>query len=383
MISNMERTEIAILTSVHPRGDTRIRIRETGALTTSLDQAVSLFVQDGKGDSIEAGGMVRIIDTGQAPSGRLTRVMLSNWRMWRAIRTAQPRVVHFHDPELILLGIVMKCFGYRVVYDVHEDLPRQVLTKYWLPAITRRPISWATSACEWLAARMFDAIVPAEPKIAGRFPPHKTTLVQNFPILDELVTTDGIPYQERPSHFAYIGGISVIRGVHEMIQATALTSGKDGQEARLILAGAFQPDHLQAEVQASPGWRQVDFSGWADRKQVAGILAGVRAGLVVLHPTKKYLDAWPTKMFEYMSVGLPVIVSDFPLWQGIVENAGCGLLVDPLDPQAIADAMQWILDHPAEAEAMGRRGRAAVENHYNWDTEAEKLATLYKKLLSA
>ena len=87
-------------------------------------------------------------------------------------------------------------------------------------------------------------------------------------------------------------------------------------------------------------------------------------------------------MFEYMSVGLPVIVSDFPLWRGIVENAGCGLLLDPLDPQATADAMQWILDHPAEAEAMGHRGREAVEKHYNWETEAEKLVALYKKLLS-
>ena len=239
------------------------------------------------------------------------------------------------------------------------------------------------SACEWLAARVFDAIVPAEPKIAGRFPSHKTTLVQNFPIADELVVADGVPYRERPSHFACIGGISVIRGIHEMIQATAIARGADGQEVRLCLAGVFQPAGLLAEARSAPSWAKIDFHGWADRKQVAGILGSVRAGLAVLHPTPKYLDAWPTKMFEYMSVGLPVIVSDFPLWRGIVEDAGCGLLVDPLDPQAIADAMQWILDHPDEAEAMGRRGREAVEKHYNWETEAEKLIALYKKLLSA
>ena len=381
MINMMERTEIAILTSVHPRGDTRIRVREISALVTSLGRTVSLFVQDGKGDSTEASGMIRIIDTGQAPPGRLTRMILGVWRMWRAVRTARPRVVHFHDPELIPLGVILRCCGYRIVYDVHEDLPRQVLTKYWLPAVARRPISWAVSACEWLAARVFDAIVPAEPKIAGRFPPQKTTLVQNFPILDELVTTESIPYQKRPPHFAYIGGITRIRGINEMITAISYTKGREKQDTQLCLAGAFQPAGLQAEVQASPSWRQVYFSGWADRKQVAEILASVRVGLVVLHPTPKYLDAWPTKMFEYMSVGLPVIVSDFPLWRGIVEDAGCGLLVDPLDPQAIADAMQWILDHPAEAEAMGKRGREAVEKHYNWDTEAEKLVALYNKLL--
>ena len=137
-------------------------------------------------------------------------MMLGVWRMWRAVRRVRPQVVHFHDPELIPLGVILKCFGYRVVYDVHEDLPRQVLTKYWLPAVARWPVSWAMSACEWLAARIFDAIVPAEPVIARRFPPYKSVLVQNFPILDELVKTDSIPYKERPPHFTYVGGITVI-----------------------------------------------------------------------------------------------------------------------------------------------------------------------------
>ncbi len=293
---------VAHLTTVHPRVDARIRIKEVGSLAKAFTEPVGLFVQDGKGNATEAVGMVQVIDIGQPPGRRFARMIIGTWRMWRAVRRVRPQVVHFHDPELIPLGIVLKCFGYRVVYDVHEDLPRQVLTKYWLPAIARWPVSRAMSACEWLAARIFDAIVPAEPKIAGRFPPRKTTLVQNFPIPDELVTTDSIPCRDRPPHFAYIGGISVIRGVREVIQATGITRGNDGQDARLCLAGAFQPPGLLDEVRAAPSWEQVDFHGWADRRQVADILGSVRAGLAVLHPTPKYLDAWPTKMFEYMSV---------------------------------------------------------------------------------
>ena len=309
-------------------------------------------------------------------------MLVGNWRMWRVVRGTRPRIVHFHDPELLPLGLILKCCGYRVVYDVHEDLPRQVLTKYWLPAVARWPISWSMSSMEWLSARIFDAIVPAEPKIAGRFPPHKTTLVQNFPILDELITTESTPYTERPLHFAYIGGITVIRGIHEMIQATKHAGEEYEQDIRLCLAGVFQPTGLLAEVQTLRCWRQVDFHGWAERTQVAQILGNARAGLALLHPTPKYLDAYPTKLFEYMSVGLPVIVSDFPLWRGIVEDARCGLVVDPLNPQSIAEAMQWILDNPVEAEAMGRRGREAAEKHYSWETEAKKLVALYKKLLS-
>ena len=378
----MKKVTIAHITTVHPRVDTRIRIKEVGSLANTFDEPVALFVQDGKGDATEADGRVRIIDIGHPPASRLARMTLGVWRMWRAVLRIQPRIIHFHDPELIPLGILLKCSGCRVIYDVHEDVPRQMLTKYWLPAVIRRPVSRAMSVCEWLAARVFDAIVPAEPNNAERFPPHKTTLVQNFPIVDELVITDSVPYQERRPHFAYIGSISVIRGIHEIIQATSDTRGADGQNPRLCLAGTFQPKELLDKVSATSGWEQVDFHGWAQRKQVSNILGSVRAGLTILHPTPKYLDAYPTKMFEYMSASLPVIVSDFPLWRHIVEDAGCGLAVDPLNPRAIAEAMQWLLDHPLEAEAMGRRGREAVEKHYNWETEADKLITVYNRLLS-
>ena len=373
----MKTKTVIHFTTVHPRTDTRIRVKQVASLARSIKGQVLMFVQDGQGFETDDVAGVQVIDTGPGYVNRFVRMTLGALRMLRAVRRARPDVAHFHDPELIPAGAVLKLSGIKVIYDVHEDVPKQILGKYYLPLVVRKPVAWAMESVERAAGRFFDAIVPATPEIAKRFPASKTVVVQNFPIPEELVVQDPVPYDNRPAHFAYIGGITRARGAVEMVDATArVSSGKAG----LSLAGAFSPANLQPEIERMIGWKKVDFLGWADRKQVADLLGKVRAGLVVLHPTKRYPDAYPVKMFEYMAAGLPVIASDFLLWREIVSGTGCGLLVDPLDPAAIAEAMQWVLDHPAEAEAMGRRGRQAVEGKYNWEQEAEKLISLYDRV---
>lgn len=373
----VEKTTVIQFTTVHPRGDTRIGVKEVPYLADSLEQPVALYVQDGEG-STEEPDDTTVVDTGPRPQGRLGRMTRGAWRMYRAVRHARPAVAHFHDPELIPVGLALKLSGIKVVYDVHEDLPRQILGKYWLALWLRRPVSWAAEVMELVAGRAFDGIVAATPTIARRFPAKKTITVQNFPILSELVAPDPTPYAQRPLHFAYVGGLGKIRGSREMVEAIDQVSDTS---ARLQLAGKFANAADEQEAHSLEGWERVDFHGWADRLALARLLGNVRAGLVLFHPSRAHLDAQPNKMFEYMAAGLPLIASDFPLWREIVDGAGCGLLVDPLNPNAIAEAMQWILDHPEDAKAMGLRGRKAVEKTYNWEPEAEKLIGLYHRLL--
>ena len=372
---NRGKNSILHLTTVHPRNDPRIRIKEIESLADRFG-TVTLVVFDGKGN--ENRGNITTLDLGTPPALRLQRMLSGNLRAFRAVRRERPQVVHFHDPELIPLNILLRFLGHRVIYDVHEDVPRQVLEKNWLPVWVRRPVSLAMEVLEWVAVRLFNGVVVTTPTIGARFPQEKTTLVQNFPILLELIAATPMPYDERPPHVAYVGCVTENRGAREMVQSLALLP--EAGDVRLRLAGNFWPESVRRDLEALPGWTRVDFRGWATRPQVADILGQVRAGLVVLHPIENYQDAFPVKMFEYMAAGLPVIASDFPLWRRIVEGAGCGLLVDPLKPQAIADAIQWLLDFPEEACAMGQRGRRAVENHYNWAAEAVKLIRLYDRL---
>jgi len=130
-----------------------------------------------------------------------------------------------------------------------------------------------------------------------------------------------------------------------------------------------------------PGWQNVETLGYLDRNAVKSTLSRSMRGLVLFHPEPNHVNAQPNKMFEYMSAGIPVIASNFPLWKEIVEGTECGICVDPLNPKEIADAIRWIIEHPVEASRMGENGRKAVEERYNWGIEEKKLLELYNKIL--
>lgn len=368
---------VAHVSTVHPRGDTRIYVKELRTLAAARIGAICLCVQDGRGDQVLEGG-VSVIDLGFRPANRIGRAVVGSLRVMKAIRRLRPRVVHFHDPELIVVGLLLKLCGHRVVYDVHENVPQQVMQKTWLPRFARTPVAACVKVLESVAGAVFDGIVTATPPIAGRFPARKTVLVQNFPLPDELRPANPAPMRNREPLAVYVGGISEIRGIRGMVEALRRVPPRYG--LKLALAGTFPSESFRAELVRAPGWSQVEETGWIDRAEVGRIMARARMGLLVLHPVPNYVDSQPIKLFEYMSAGLPVIASDFPLWR---EMAGdCSLFVNPLDPGSIADAMTWILDHPEEAERMGQKGRELVEQRFNWTKEGEKLVQLYGRLIS-
>ena len=171
-----------------------------------------------------------------------------------------------------------------------------------------------------------------------------------------------------------------IRGIREMTAAIGLLS--DYPAVKLSLAGTFYPIDLGTTIMRLPGADKLEYLGQQSRSDVRTLFGSSRAGLVTFYPVRNHVEAQPNKLFEYMSAGLPVIASDFPLWRQIIEGADCGLLVDPCDPSQIADAMRYLLEHSDEGEAMGKLGRLAVEEKYNWEREGIKLVQLYDRILN-
>ncbi len=302
----------------------------------------------------------------------------TTWQVFKAALNEAADVYHFHDPELIPIGVLLKLFGKRVIYDVHEDISQDILSKNYIPAFLRKPVAGIAGFTEHITSKVFDGIVAATPAIAKHFAPSKTVTVQNFPILNDAASSTGRPYCERSFIVTYVGGITRVRGIEEMVRAVAMVP--QSMNPKLVLAAEFQPPELEREVKQLPGWDRVDFLGWRSTEEVASILGQARVGLVLFHPIPNHMEAQPHKFFDYMSAGIPLIVSDFPLWREIVQGVGCGILVDPLNPTAIAEAIKWLFEHPEEAERMGRRGKEAATSRFNWEKEAAKLIGLYQEL---
>ena len=315
------------------------------------------MVADGLGPEVVSG--VTIHDVG-AVSGRFQRMLMLPWKMFFKVRKLRASIYHYHDPELHFIALPLLYGGARVVYDSHEDVPRAILSREWINIRLRRLISKTLELFENFVTKRISAVVGATDHITSRFCQinANSIAINNYPLATEI--SNGL--LERPSNrnVCYIGGISLARGIVEMVTAM------EQVDACLILAGPFESEALERYVGRLPGWGKVDYRGTVSRAEVHEIMASSQAGLLLFHPEPNHVDAQPNKMFEYMSAGLPVVASNFPLWKLIFEDSHVGWHIDPLDSNAIAGSIEKILSDPDRSAKMGKRGRQMVLSRYQW-----------------
>ncbi|MDO9575675.1 MAG: glycosyltransferase family 4 protein, partial [bacterium] len=289
-------------------------------------------------------------------------------------------IYHFHDPELIPVGILLKVLTRaKVIYDVHEDVPKQILTKEWIPLYLRALVSKIAFLSERVSSIFFDAIIVAGNDIAKHFPTsNKITILRNFPLLE---ATQGNKKKGQnakgPFVIVYTGGLTKDRGIKEMVEM--INYVKNGVE--LWLLGSFDDFSLEREIKKKAS-KKVKFVGQVPYEQVFQYLGEADIGLILLHPTPHYVVALDriNKIFEYMAAGLPIVASNFPGLREIIEDIGCGITVNPLNPREIAETIEYLIMHPNNAQKMGENGRKATLKKYNWEIEKERLLTTYKKL---
>jgi len=370
--------KVCILTSVHPPFDTRIFHRQAKSLLKA-GYDVTLIAQHDKDETVDG----VIILALPKPKNRFWR-MLGTWRAFKLALKQRAAIYHFHDPELIPIAVLLKLFANgKVIYDVHENVKRDILSKSWLPRTARGPLSLMYQLTEKLGFPFIDEIIIAEDSYIENYRKQNNILaLRNYPMLSFIKESSEVK-NSRPT-LVYVGGISEARGVWELVESMRLLKPKY-ENILLTLVGPVYPASLEEKIrkllEQFSLQQNIHLVGKVKYEEIYTILSRCHIGMGILHPTPNYIESLPTKLFEYMALGLPVITSNFPLWKEIVEGNNCGLTVDPLNPTEIAGAVEYLIEHPDEARKMGENGRKAVVVKYNWEMESKKLINIYENLL--
>lgn len=369
----MEQKKIKVchFSSVHRSDDVRIFLKECSSLA---QEGFEVFLVTANSETEIVNGVQRIGVT-NVTSNRFTRMLKTSKAVYKKALSLDADIYHFHDPELLPYGLKLKRKGKKVIYDAHEDVPKQILGKFWIPSFFRKPLAMVFRRYENYVSKRMSYIFTATPFIRDRFVlvnPNSID-INNFPLLSEL--QENTNWEEKAPRVCYIGGLSKIRGIGELMDAMDLLP-----EIKIDLAGNFSPALFGTMIREKKSWRNVTEHGFVNRVETAKIMAQSKAGIVTFLPLPNHVDAQPNKMFEYMSAGIPVIGSNFPLWKDIIEKNECGICVDPTNPLEIANAIQKVIDNDELAKKMGENGRKAVLETYNWSIESKKLITIYKKL---
>jgi len=372
------KNKIVHITSVHSSFDVRIFHKEAKTLA-SEGFLVTLIAPHNISEKIDG---IKIIALPRVENRVHRMFKLTLRAFWIALKQ-KADVYHFHDPELILVGILLKLAkGRKVIYDVHEDYSKQILSKLYVPRIIRKETAFLVRIIEYFCSKVFDAVITATDDILKNFSHHKRAIsVKNFPIVSNFsIKGENENSEKELFSLIYIGGLERIRGLTQMIKALELFNSDT--QLKLTLCGDFYPLDYEHKLRSLKGFKKVEYLGWVKADKIPNLLEKHDAGIVCFLPEPNHINAMPNKIFEYMAAGLPVIASNFPLWKGIVEGHGCGICVDPLNPRDIAEAIMHLMRHPESRKEMGRNGRETVLHKYNWEKEGKKLLDLYAQLLA-
>ncbi len=365
----MSRLDILHVTSAHIVQDTRIFIKEARALADA--QLKTGILGPGKAKARAQCRGIELI-TLRAPTTRLARFTIFALRLDKIVRKSRPKVVHIHDPDLLFLARIWKWYGIKIVYDVHEDFPKAVLSRSWLgPQWVRGLVSALIDKVEGGSVRWVDGFVLADTHLAARFHGCHSVVVRNYLEAEEWTVSPKPRPDGNPIQCIYVGDITAARGVFRMCDAAYAAAG----QIHLNLVGPI-PDTLRAKVEEHPASPWITLYGRRNRMEVAGLLNKADVALCLPKPTPAYVDALPVKILEYLYNQLPVVATQLPrLERETFLREGLFLVPWTAPSSAVADAVFEAANSP-QPDLSG-----VVHEHYNWKNEAAKLVKFYTSLL--
>jgi glycosyltransferase involved in cell wall biosynthesis len=270
-----------------------------------------------------------------------------------------------------------------VIFDCREDFVGYALQRPGIPDFLRRPLAFLIGRQLESAARNCDALIVADQGTGDRLKghAHRILVLHNFPRLDLF------PYREQredEKSFDIVYHGTIPRYYMEVCLRIDDALLEHGTQVRwrLINKGTPDMDWFRAELARRGALQRFTLDGPVPHEQIASEVRKARIGIILLPNLPMFQSNIPRKLFEFMALGMPVVLSDLPPIRPFVSHGESAFLVSPDDYGAYAGAIARLLNDADLRQQMGAAGRRLVEQEYNWETESEKLLRLYSDLLS-
>ena len=303
------------------------------------------------------------------------RIFISPVRAFFKALGTKSAVYHLHDPELLFAGVLFSILGKKVIFDSHENVGEQILTKEWIPSIAvRKIVSILYGFIEKFCTLFFTGIVAVNEDIRKRFAFKKrAVIIRNYPLLEEINQGHQKPIPNNNDKIIiYAGGLTKIRGIKELIIAM-----KD-VDARLWLLGPWESNSYRKDCESQISWEKCDYFGTVPFGEQYNYLRSADVGVVIFYPEKNHIRSLPNKIFEYMACDLALVMSDFDYWKESFKD--CALFVDPYKPDDIAEKINLLIHDKALATKISYAGKEKVNREYSWKEESKKLIQFYSKI---
>jgi len=365
-----------VLTNVHHPLDQRLFYKEALGLARAGYAVRVMGPGPAELEGCREGVEIRPLPMPRSVWGRLANLGRLLWVGWQE----KAQVYHLHDPELLPVGLALRLVGKRVIYDVHEHFPQVVLVRAWVAGWLRGFLSRLVDVGERWCSRRLNGIIGVVEEQRPRFCRRPFVAIKNYPRLEWFPATG----EQGGPELIHVGSLSAERGglfLLEIMKALRRTH----PQARLLAIGRFHNPQIEERFRQQVG---AGLQGQVECRtapmpypRLGALIRASRIGLIPGQVSAQNLAPFvPTKLFEYLACGLPVVASDLPSIRGFYATADWGILAEPADPEAHARAIAYLLDHPQEARAKGMRGRAAVEARFNWEQEERKLLEFYARV---
>lgn len=367
--------KVCHLTSVHDSLDDRIFEKECCSLAT---EGYDTYIV-ANGTSFKKKG-VKVVGIGKPPSSRIKRFLFTSFRIYQVGLRINADIYHLHDPELLLYGLILKKKGKKVIFDSHEKYIDQIAAKPYLNKRVAKVVSKLYGWIERYVVSNIDAVIVTASDDSENFRScaQNITIIDNYPILDELYNKYDEKHSKYKDSVCYIGGLTYERGITHLIKAVH-TAGRT-----LYLAGKFSSEQYKNQLEKMPEYECVRYRGILDREQIIDLLNSVEIGCCTLLNIGQYNKSnnFGIKVTEYMSMGLPVIISNSKYFNQVSLHYQFGMGVNPEDIQSISSSINLLFQNREKMRQMGNEGRRAVKERFNWNIEYKKLSGLYKKIMN-